>query len=39
MCTVHPFPSEKLLERVLSADSVISGLGRDTNHLKEREYF
>lgn len=34
MCTLHPFPSEKLLERVLSADYVISGLGCDANHLK-----
>lgn len=39
MCMLHPFPSEELLERILSADYVISGLGRDTNHLKERERF
>lgn len=34
MCTVHPFPSEELLEHIPSADCVISGLGHDTNHLK-----
>lgn len=34
MCTLHPFPSEKLLERIPSAGCVISGLGHGTNHLK-----
>lgn len=38
MCTLHPFPSEKLLERIPSAGSVISGLGRTPNHLKGREH-
>lgn len=34
MCTLHPFPSEKLLERIPSAVCVISGLGHGTNHFK-----
>lgn len=39
MCTLHPFPSEKLLEHIPSDGCVISGLGHGTKHLKGGKVF
>lgn len=38
-CARSPIFSEELLERIPTADCVISGLGHDTNHLKGGKVF